>query len=144
MIRYLAVATVLVLLAACGETTPTRWPTTTPVSTTGSTAASEAESTEVPDTGSGEPPTVVPADEPRDSGVAESVTPESIGASSGEESSGSKSEEEVVITESGLQIEDLVVGTGEQPRTDAIVVVHYTGWLLDGTKFDIGGPGGAL
>ena len=39
-------------------------------------------------------------------------------------------------TESGLQIKDLVVGTGEQARAGAIVLVHYTGWLLDGTKFD--------
>ncbi len=41
-----------------------------------------------------------------------------------------------MITESGLQIKDLVVGTGEQARVGATVVVHYTGWLLDGTKFD--------
>ena len=41
-----------------------------------------------------------------------------------------------LVTESGLQIKDLVVGTGEQARAGSIVVVHYTGWLLDGTKFD--------
>ena len=45
----------------------------------------------------------------------------------------------IEITEhltSGLKIKDLVVGTGEQARVDAIAVVHYTGWLSDGTKFD--------
>ncbi len=45
----------------------------------------------------------------------------------------------IEITESqtsGLKIKDLVVGTGEQARVGAIAVVHYTGWLLDGTKFD--------
>ena len=41
-----------------------------------------------------------------------------------------------MITESGLQIKDLVVGTGEQPEQGNIVAVHYTGWLVDGTKFD--------
>ncbi len=41
-----------------------------------------------------------------------------------------------MTTESGLQIKNLVVGTGEQAREGAIVVVHYTGWLVDGTKFD--------
>ena len=39
-------------------------------------------------------------------------------------------------TPSGLQYRDLVVGTGEAARTGATAVVHYTGWLLDGTKFD--------
>ncbi len=41
-----------------------------------------------------------------------------------------------MVTESGLQIKDLVVGTGEQARAGATVAVHYTGWLVDGTKFD--------
>jgi len=39
-------------------------------------------------------------------------------------------------TPSGLQYKDLVVGTGEAARSGATAVVHYTGWLLDGTKFD--------
>ena len=36
----------------------------------------------------------------------------------------------------GLQMEDLQVGTGAEAQTGNTVVVHYTGWLLDGTKFD--------
>jgi len=36
----------------------------------------------------------------------------------------------------GLQIEDLVVGNGIEATAGQTVSVHYTGWLLDGTKFD--------
>jgi peptidylprolyl isomerase len=39
-------------------------------------------------------------------------------------------------TPSGLEFEDLKVGTGASPQTGQTVVVHYTGWLTDGKKFD--------
>ncbi len=136
MIRYLVVAIVLLLVAACGEATPTPWPTTTPDSPSESTAVGETESTKVPEASSGDGATAVPADKPGDSTSGDSGATGSVGASPGEKSPGDKSEEEVVITESGLQIKDLVVGTGEQARAGATVSVHYTGWLVDGTKFD--------
>jgi peptidylprolyl isomerase len=41
-----------------------------------------------------------------------------------------------IHTDSGLEYEDLVVGTGATPAVGQIAVVHYTGWLTDGTKFD--------
>jgi peptidylprolyl isomerase len=43
---------------------------------------------------------------------------------------------ERTTTESGLQYRDLVPGTGEAAGTGATVMVHYTGWLEDGTEFD--------
>jgi FKBP-type peptidyl-prolyl cis-trans isomerase len=37
---------------------------------------------------------------------------------------------------SGLEIEDQIVGDGEEAIAGQTVEVHYTGWLVDGTKFD--------
>ena len=41
-----------------------------------------------------------------------------------------------VTTPTGLQYEEIVVGNGASPTTGQKVIVHYTGWLTDGTKFD--------
>ncbi len=38
--------------------------------------------------------------------------------------------------ETGLIIEDTVVGSGASPQIGQVVVVHYTGYLTDGKKFD--------
>ncbi len=38
--------------------------------------------------------------------------------------------------ESGLEYTDDVVGAGAQPKRGDTVVVHYSGFLDDGTKFD--------
>jgi FKBP-type peptidyl-prolyl cis-trans isomerase len=46
------------------------------------------------------------------------------------------SSEPTTTTESGLQIQDIVVGEGATAETGNMVAVHYTGWLLDGKKFD--------
>ena len=42
----------------------------------------------------------------------------------------------MVTTASGLQYEDIVVGTGASPSSGKTVSVHYTGTLTNGTKFD--------
>lgn len=43
---------------------------------------------------------------------------------------------DMITTPSGLKYEDVEVGTGPSPKPGQTVVVHYTGWLMDGTKFD--------
>ncbi len=43
---------------------------------------------------------------------------------------------EVITTDSGLQYEILVEGKGDVAQKGDMVLVHYTGWLTDGTKFD--------
>ena len=42
----------------------------------------------------------------------------------------------VVTTKSGLKYKDLKVGDGEEAKAGKSVVVHYTGTLTDGKKFD--------
>jgi FKBP-type peptidyl-prolyl cis-trans isomerase FkpA len=42
----------------------------------------------------------------------------------------------MITTSTGLQYEDIEVGTGEEAVAGRAVSVHYTGWLTDGTKFD--------
>lgn len=40
------------------------------------------------------------------------------------------------MTDSGLKYEDLEEGTGAEAEAGKEVTVHYTGWLVDGTRFD--------
>src|SRR5438445_822730 len=51
-----------------------------------------------------------------------------------------KSESKMQKTPSGLQYEDVKVGTGAQPKTGQTCVMHYTGWLWESgaksKKFD--------
>ena len=43
---------------------------------------------------------------------------------------------EVITTDSGLQYQDIEVGTGQEAKVSDAISVHYTGYLTDGTKFD--------
>ena len=68
------------------------------------------------------------------------------GAAAGQKAAGKKAETaekkapqkaaKKVTTPSGLQYEDIKVGTGPDPKAGQTVVVHYTGWLTNGKKFD--------
>lgn len=42
----------------------------------------------------------------------------------------------IVTTPSGLAYQDVKVGTGPEAKAGQTVVVHYTGWLTNGQKFD--------
>jgi FKBP-type peptidyl-prolyl cis-trans isomerase FkpA len=42
----------------------------------------------------------------------------------------------ITTTPSGLTLEDTVVGEGRTAVTGRDIVVHYAGWLADGTQFD--------
>jgi len=41
-----------------------------------------------------------------------------------------------ITTPSGLTIEDTVVGEGATASAGRDIIVHYAGWLADGTQFD--------
>ena len=43
---------------------------------------------------------------------------------------------EPIETGSGLKYTEIVQGDGDSPEPTETVVVHYTGWLEDGTQFD--------
>ncbi|MCP4427010.1 MAG: FKBP-type peptidyl-prolyl cis-trans isomerase [Chloroflexi bacterium] len=45
-------------------------------------------------------------------------------------------EADYITTDSGLKYYDIEVGDGPMPEPGQTAVVHYTGWLEDGTKFD--------
>ena len=42
----------------------------------------------------------------------------------------------MITTASGLQYEDILVGSGQEAKIGDFAQVHYTGWLEDGVKFD--------
>ncbi len=43
---------------------------------------------------------------------------------------------DIITTSSGLQYQEITVGTGASPVRGKQVTVHYTGTLVDGKKFD--------
>lgn len=45
-------------------------------------------------------------------------------------------ESDFVESESGLKYYDVVEGTGETPEEGQTLLINYTGWLEDGSKFD--------
>ena len=49
---------------------------------------------------------------------------------------GTPTENEVVTMDSGLKYIDVTVGEGGEANAGQMVSVHYTGWLVAGSKFD--------
>ena len=47
-----------------------------------------------------------------------------------------KKSKSVIVTESGLQYKVNKEGTGKKPDINSTITCHYTGTLIDGTKFD--------
>ena len=47
-----------------------------------------------------------------------------------------KGENGMITTPSGLQYQDIIVGSGTEAKSGHKVKVHYVGTLTDGTKFD--------
>lgn len=43
---------------------------------------------------------------------------------------------EILTTATGLQYQEISVGTGAEAVAGQSVSVHYTGWVTDGTQFD--------
>lgn len=69
--------------------------------------------------------------------IVNSETGEITGTTAVPRFPGEAIEGEWTETDSGLKYFDIKVGDGESPSTaEAKVKVHYTGWLVDGTKFD--------
>ncbi len=63
-------------------------------------------------------------------------TPKKPGAKPVSATPSGAGDQATVTTPSGLKYVDLMEGTGASPQTGQTVVVHYTGTLEDGTKFD--------
>lgn len=71
---------------------------------------------------------------------AEAAKPAAAAPAAKPDPAAEKKESKMVKTESGLEYEDLVVGTGPSPEAGQTCVMHYTGWLwvngAKGSKFD--------
>jgi FKBP-type peptidyl-prolyl cis-trans isomerase len=79
---------------------------------------------------------------PGEPGLEAGTAPGSAAGSTDDASPGAATKEadvndpELTTTPSGLKYKDLTQGTGAPAAQGKVAVVHYTGWLVDGTKFD--------
>jgi len=71
-----------------------------------------------------------------DAGAATNAAPQSAAPAATSPAPQSALPAGAVQTASGLQYLDQVVGTGPRPQAGQTLVVHYTGYLDDGTVFD--------
>lgn len=70
----------------------------------------------------------------KDEGTPEVAAPQAAATTSA--TTEAAKESGAKVDKQGVQIEELVVGTGALATGKKSVDVHYTGWLTDGTKFD--------
>ncbi len=94
------------------------------------------------------PPPVMPAEQPTqateaakpagpEKAASGTKTPQAKpGTKANEKKPATKLPPEVITTPRGVQYIDVRMGTGPTPKKGQVVVVHYTGWLKNGTKFD--------
>jgi peptidylprolyl isomerase len=82
--------------------------------------------------------TTAPAETPATTTSGESIgpPPPPEGAEAPSAPTPFKSSGKVQKTASGLQYDDMTVGTGPAPKSGQYVKVHYVGTLEDGTEFD--------
>lgn len=88
-----------------------------------------------PAVGSAAPPAASSAASPAANSVPPAASP-AVSRPVPSASGGASSAEKMVTTASGLKYKDIDVGKGAQPQSGQTVIVHYTGWLTNGTKFD--------
>ena len=115
MTKYFLAASAILGLLAAGCDQPK------PVATTETPALSKAEPADAPATVDGKPVAGPPAPP---------TTPTDATADIAKMGPSTKK------LPSGLEMEDLKVGSGDEAKTGTTVKVHYTGWLTDGKKFD--------
>ncbi len=85
-----------------------------------------------------EPPKTTDTAPPTDAGKVSSTTsaPDINGKMAPAASDGKAAPGKEVVTASGLHYIDVKVGAGPTPQPGQTVAVHYTGTLMNGTKFD--------
>ena len=92
----------------------------------------EAPEPEAPDATVATPPEVATSPETGEAGEVQGES-EAVAAA---RTLGALTDSPVVTTASGLQYIDVEVGEGEVAKAGDNVSVHYTGWLVNGKKFD--------
>lgn len=114
---YLFLAFLIAVSVACtgSESTATSSPTATASPSPTATATPSPTATATPSLSATDTPTATATPSPTTAVDSGSIS--------------------IVTTASGLQIKDLVVGTGQRAQVGDTAFVHYTGWLEDGTKF---------
>jgi len=75
-------------------------------------------------------------DENADTGPSATSTPATSNTPSGTSAPIPTVQGEPTVTASGLQIYDVIIGTGAEAAATDTITINYTGWLEDGTVFD--------